>query len=252
MGRLMDKANPHYVLGIAYASAGFFVFLIGHAAATPWLMVLAVFGAGFCVSGSQVGANALSVACYPTASRATGVSWANGVGRISSVLGSMLGGFMLSLGWGLPTVFGIVAIPAFIAGLVIFVMDSSAPPPRACNHRPDREKGWCPPPGSAWLSQGSGHADRRGISVTPPMCSTASCSSPADRPNVQSPARKPQFILWDPALAARRPVRRTMPSALRRACRRSRRQRHAPACRPTSPSRWRRRPAPPQACGGRG
>jgi AAHS family 4-hydroxybenzoate transporter-like MFS transporter len=34
----------------------------------------------------------------------------------------MLGGFMLSLGWGLPTVFAIVAISAFIAGLAIFAM----------------------------------------------------------------------------------------------------------------------------------
>ena len=74
IGRMMDKLNPHYVLGIAYASAGIFVFLIGHASTMPWLMVLAVFGAGFCVSGGQVGANALSAAYYPTASRATGVS----------------------------------------------------------------------------------------------------------------------------------------------------------------------------------
>ncbi len=122
IGRLMDRLNPHHVLGVAYASAGLFIFLIGHATITPWLMVVAVFGAGFCVSGSQVGANALSAAYYPTASRATGVSWANAVGRIGSVLGSMLGGFMLSLSWGLPTVFAIVAIPAVIAGLSIFVM----------------------------------------------------------------------------------------------------------------------------------
>jgi AAHS family 4-hydroxybenzoate transporter-like MFS transporter len=122
IGRLMDKINPHHVLGIAYASAAIFIFLIGHASDMPWLLVLAVFGAGFFVSGSQVGANALAAAYYPTASRATGVSWANGVGRIGSVLGSMLGGFILSLDWGLPTVFGIVAVPTVIAGLAIFVM----------------------------------------------------------------------------------------------------------------------------------
>jgi hypothetical protein len=51
----MDKLNPHHVLGIAYASAGIFVFLIRHASAMPWLMVLAVLGAGFCVSSSRSG-----------------------------------------------------------------------------------------------------------------------------------------------------------------------------------------------------
>jgi len=85
-------------------------------------MVVAVFCAGFGVSGSQVGANALAAAFYPTASRATGVSWASGIGRIGSVLGSMLGGTMLSLQWGLPTVFLIVALPAFAAGASMLAM----------------------------------------------------------------------------------------------------------------------------------
>jgi MFS transporter, AAHS family, 4-hydroxybenzoate transporter len=51
------------------------------------------------------------VACYPAASRATGVSWANGIGRIGSVLGSMLGGLMLSLGWSMPAIFAGGAAP---------------------------------------------------------------------------------------------------------------------------------------------
>ena len=43
----------------------------------PLSAVQPVFGAGFCVSGGQVGANALCAAFYPTSYRATGVSWAN-------------------------------------------------------------------------------------------------------------------------------------------------------------------------------
>ena len=89
IGRLMDRGNPHSVLGIAYIGAGGFVSLIGIAAATPWLMTLAVFGAGFCGSGAQVGANALAAAFYPTTYRATGVSWALGVGRSGSIAGSV-------------------------------------------------------------------------------------------------------------------------------------------------------------------
>jgi AAHS family 4-hydroxybenzoate transporter-like MFS transporter len=81
-----------------------------------------VFGAGFCVSGAQVGANALAAAYYPTATRATGVSWASGIGRVGSVLGSMAGGWMLALGWGLPVVFALVGIPAVIAGISMLAM----------------------------------------------------------------------------------------------------------------------------------
>jgi AAHS family 4-hydroxybenzoate transporter-like MFS transporter len=42
-----------------------------------------------------VGANALSASFYPTDCRATGVSWANGVGRSGSILGSMGGGVLV-------------------------------------------------------------------------------------------------------------------------------------------------------------
>jgi MFS transporter, AAHS family, 4-hydroxybenzoate transporter len=122
LGRLMDLFDPHRVLGASYALAGLFIALIGSVAASPWLVALTVFGAGFCISGSQVGANALSAAFYPTASRATGVSWANAIGRSGSVLGSMVGGAMLGLGWGLPTVFTAVAVPAVIAGVSMFMM----------------------------------------------------------------------------------------------------------------------------------
>jgi AAHS family 4-hydroxybenzoate transporter-like MFS transporter len=111
----MDRFDPQVVLAASYAVAGAFVALLGNATGAPWLLIFAIFGAGFGVAGAQVGVNALAASYYPTASRATGVSWANGVGRIGSVLGSMVGGFLMSLGWDLSTVFSVAAIPAFVA-----------------------------------------------------------------------------------------------------------------------------------------
>ncbi len=58
----------------------------------------------------------------PTTYRATGVSWAIGVGRSGSIIGSLSGGAMLSQGWSLPTVYGLVAIPAVLAGAAILAM----------------------------------------------------------------------------------------------------------------------------------
>mgnify|MGYP002781002202 FL=1 len=58
------------------------------------------------------------------------MSWANAVGRIGSVLGSMVGGFLLSLGWDLSTVFTVAAVPAFVAGAAMLAKGSlSAPAP---------------------------------------------------------------------------------------------------------------------------
>jgi AAHS family 4-hydroxybenzoate transporter-like MFS transporter len=100
----MDRFNPQYILAICYATAAIFIAAIGSVAASPLLVGIAVFFAGFCISGSQVGANALSASFYPmTDCRATGVSWANGVGRSGSILGSMSGGVLLTMDLHLST-----------------------------------------------------------------------------------------------------------------------------------------------------
>lgn len=136
IGRLMDRFEPHRVLAAAYLVAGGFVILLGNAVATPWLLVLAIFGAGFGVAGAQVGINALAAGYYPTASRATGVSWANAVGRTGSVLGSMTGGVLLSFGWDLATVFAAAAVPAFLAALAMFAKGRLGQPSVGSIRRP--------------------------------------------------------------------------------------------------------------------
>lgn len=122
LGRLMDRFNAQRVLAGAYLVGALFIALIGHSVGSTWLLVLAVFVAGVCASGGQVGANALAAGFYPTSNRATGVSWALGIGRIGSILGSMAGGFMLTAGWSLSTLFEVVAIPAVIAAVCVLFM----------------------------------------------------------------------------------------------------------------------------------
>jgi AAHS family 4-hydroxybenzoate transporter-like MFS transporter len=120
IGLLMDRYNPHVVLCCRYALAACFILMLGFSTASVALLVIAVFGAGIGTSGSQIGINALSAAFYPTASRASGVSWANAMGRIGSVVGSMVGGQLLSFGWGLSAVFSMAAVPALMAAIAIF------------------------------------------------------------------------------------------------------------------------------------
>jgi AAHS family 4-hydroxybenzoate transporter-like MFS transporter len=88
--------------------------------------MLSVFCAGFCVSGGQVGVNALTAAYYPTSNRATGVGWASGIGRIGSVVGAVAGGWMVALGLGLPVMFAIIGIPALIACASLFALNRAS------------------------------------------------------------------------------------------------------------------------------
>ena len=122
LGRWMDRYSPHKVLSIAYLAAAGCIVVVALSGSSLALLVLAVFGVGFGVSGSQVGANALAAAFYPTSSRATGVSWAAAVGRSGSVLGSMAGGLMLTLKLDNETIFFLLAIPAVLASLALLAM----------------------------------------------------------------------------------------------------------------------------------
>jgi MFS transporter, AAHS family, 4-hydroxybenzoate transporter len=120
IGLLMDRYNPHVVLFCSCVLAACFILMLGFSTGSVVLLVIAVFGAGIGTGGSQIGINALSAAYYPTASRATGVSWANAVGRIGSVDGSLVGGQLLLFGWGLRAVYSMAAIPALVAAIAIF------------------------------------------------------------------------------------------------------------------------------------
>jgi AAHS family 4-hydroxybenzoate transporter-like MFS transporter len=77
--------------------------------------VLTVFAAGVGVIGGQTVSNALSADYYPTAIRATGVGWCLGIGRVGSILGPTLGGYLLSYGGTPRHIFWAAAIPALIA-----------------------------------------------------------------------------------------------------------------------------------------
>lgn len=118
IGRLMDKANPTAVLASSYACGA--VFLVATGLATGTLLAAMVMGVGFCISGSQIGANAYVARYYPTSSRVTGISWALGIGRLGSVIGALVGGALLSANISFPALFSIVAIPAVVASLSIF------------------------------------------------------------------------------------------------------------------------------------
>jgi AAHS family 4-hydroxybenzoate transporter-like MFS transporter len=120
IGYAMDKAEPHAVLAAAYILGAVSIAALGHATPFPGLLLLAVFGAGIGTGGALIGVNALTASFYPTANRATGVSWANAIGRTGSIFGSAMGGYLLGLGWSLPAVFAVAALPALIAAITIF------------------------------------------------------------------------------------------------------------------------------------
>jgi AAHS family 4-hydroxybenzoate transporter-like MFS transporter len=64
----------------------------------------------------------LSATIYPTAVRSTGVGWALGVGRVGAIIGPAAGGMLLGAHIPARTLFFMIAVPALIAALSMFVL----------------------------------------------------------------------------------------------------------------------------------
>jgi MFS transporter, AAHS family, 4-hydroxybenzoate transporter len=122
-GPLMDRYNAYKVLAALYLGGAIFVACIG--IATPAVLALVTFAAGFCVSGGQKSVNALAVIFYPTYVRSTGVGWALGIGRFGSILGPVLAGWLLGWGWMTASLLQMAALPMLLAALLIYAMGAS-------------------------------------------------------------------------------------------------------------------------------
>jgi MFS transporter, AAHS family, 4-hydroxybenzoate transporter len=115
LGRRIDRNVSFNVLALAYGAACVAVLAISAAGSSLALLTLTIFAAGFCVIGGQTGSNALAAEFYPTAIRSTGVGWALGIGRIGSILGPFVGGWLLATVTDLRHVFWAAAVPPLLA-----------------------------------------------------------------------------------------------------------------------------------------
>jgi AAHS family 4-hydroxybenzoate transporter-like MFS transporter len=96
--------------------------MISVAGATLLGLIVTIFFAGFSVIGSQMTLGALSATLYPTRIRATGSSWAFGVARLLSIVGPLLGGFMIERHWPLAMIFYCAAVPLVFAMISMLAM----------------------------------------------------------------------------------------------------------------------------------
>jgi MFS transporter, AAHS family, 4-hydroxybenzoate transporter len=120
-GPLMNACGAYVLLLAEFGLCALFIGSLAFVTASFPLIVTVTFVLGFCVTGAQGGINALAASFYPTSIRSTGVGWALGVGRIGSIVGPVLAGMMLSLGWSPQQVFLAGVVPAFCAAIAVLV-----------------------------------------------------------------------------------------------------------------------------------
>ena len=125
LGSIIDRFS-FLALALVYFGAVFAVGAIGQVSHSAVLVSIAIFGAGFCVVGGQIAANALAANFYPTAVRATGVGWALGIGRVGSIIGPLVGGVLLAEKWSTAAVFMAAAAAALCAALAALALSRVA------------------------------------------------------------------------------------------------------------------------------
>ncbi|MGY3607541.1 MULTISPECIES: MFS transporter [unclassified Bradyrhizobium] len=123
IGPAMDRIGPYGSLGTVYLAGVLFVLSFGYSIDKPsWIMIVAGFCAGFCVSGGQKSVIALAAIYYPTAIRSTGVGWALGIGRLGGIGGPLLIGALLAYHLSPQHILYVAGIPMLLAGLLILLL----------------------------------------------------------------------------------------------------------------------------------
>ncbi len=123
IGPAMDKLGPYRSLAVVYFAGVAFVALMGPAiSAAPWVLMIAAFCAGFCISGGQKSVIALAAIFYPAPIRSTGIGWALGIGRLGGIGGPLLIGLLLSYQLGAASLFYAAAVPMLLAGILVALL----------------------------------------------------------------------------------------------------------------------------------
>jgi MFS transporter, AAHS family, 4-hydroxybenzoate transporter len=122
LGPVVDRVGAPGVCTVLYILAAAFIFAIGLSGANVTLLAITIIGCGMCVIGSQSFINVMSAVLYPTAVRSTGVGWALGVGRVGAIIGPVIGGILLAEQFTPRNLFFMIAVPALVAALSMFVL----------------------------------------------------------------------------------------------------------------------------------
>ncbi len=122
LGYCVDKVGAYKILPVNYLAAAVFTLLIGYFSSMLIPVAILVFFAGFCVGGGQIVANGLAATYYPVEIRSTGVGWAFGFGRVGAIIGPIIGGLLLSLGFDTVVVFTMFAAPGLSAAIAVYIL----------------------------------------------------------------------------------------------------------------------------------
>ncbi len=122
LARFSDRWGVMRVAPWAFAGAAVSIASVGLEISSP-LSAFAIIGmVGGFVGGAQFSIHLLAVSLYPSSIRSLGLGAALSVGRIGGILGPLLMGAAISIGWSNEILFALAAFPALIGLLAMLAL----------------------------------------------------------------------------------------------------------------------------------
>lgn len=119
--RFVDRKGPYAVMIYPLLSLPFLLVLGVGSLQGDAFIVLSLIGAVF-VKGSHYGITSIAGLFYPSAIRANGAGWAASVGKIGSILGPLLGAYVLNSGLPVVRSFAVLALCPAVLALCAFAV----------------------------------------------------------------------------------------------------------------------------------
>jgi AAHS family 4-hydroxybenzoate transporter-like MFS transporter len=117
---LISRFDTLLLLGGAYVTGALALGVISLGGENVPLLMVASAYAGSVIVGGQIAMNAVTASYYPAAIKSTGVGWALGIGRIGSIIGPLVGGLLLGMGWQGMSVVKAAIAPTLLAAIAVF------------------------------------------------------------------------------------------------------------------------------------
>ena len=122
-GRLIGRLGPTAVLAPTFVLGALATAALGYVAGSPVVMAVDLIATSTLVGGvGSSGVLALASGLYPAAIRSTGLGWVTSMGRLGELMGPLLTGMLMSVGWHLDRVFLLTAAAPLLAALCILLL----------------------------------------------------------------------------------------------------------------------------------
>jgi AAHS family 4-hydroxybenzoate transporter-like MFS transporter len=121
-GRLIERFGILPILFPAFVLGTVVTIGLGYGASSVPLAATFIGLIGLFVGLGTAGAIALSATMYPTPIRSTGIGWGMAMGRFGQIVGPLLAGIMLGLGWSADRIMVVISSFSLIAAVFIIFL----------------------------------------------------------------------------------------------------------------------------------